>query len=207
MARRGEALREHILWSAKDVLLELGYERASMDLVAARAGTTKRSVYAHFEGKESLFVAAIDMVRQGFLRQLKMPEDYAPRPPEALTLFLSRYLEIILHKGSIQLCRLCIGESGRFHDLAAQSFEQLFTQVHGRVSAYMAGCFGLSRPDADAAAHKLFGLVLHPRFPRALFGIGPLAESYDPEGLSPDFDTAPVRAAVDDVIGSFALPF
>jgi hypothetical protein len=32
---------------AKDVFLETGYERASMDAVAARAGTSKRSLYAH----------------------------------------------------------------------------------------------------------------------------------------------------------------
>ena len=33
--RRGEELRRHILFVAKDVFLETGYERASMDTVAA----------------------------------------------------------------------------------------------------------------------------------------------------------------------------
>ena len=37
MTRRGDQLREHLLWTAKDVFLELGFERASMDVVAARA--------------------------------------------------------------------------------------------------------------------------------------------------------------------------
>jgi hypothetical protein len=37
MARRGDALREHILWVAKEVFLELGFERASMDDVGSRA--------------------------------------------------------------------------------------------------------------------------------------------------------------------------
>ena len=32
MARRGSELREHILWCAKDVFLEQGFERASMDV-------------------------------------------------------------------------------------------------------------------------------------------------------------------------------
>jgi len=58
MARRGDKLREHILWTAKDVFLEMGFERASMDVVASRAETSKRSLYAHFESKEKLFLAA-----------------------------------------------------------------------------------------------------------------------------------------------------
>src|ERR1700704_2001960 len=33
------------------------FERASMDVVAARAETSKRSLYAHFESKEKLFLA------------------------------------------------------------------------------------------------------------------------------------------------------
>jgi hypothetical protein len=32
MARRGEKLSEHILWTAKNVFLEMGFERASMDV-------------------------------------------------------------------------------------------------------------------------------------------------------------------------------
>jgi AcrR family transcriptional regulator len=44
VARRGDELREHIVWAAKDVFLEMGFERASMDVVAARAATSKRSL-------------------------------------------------------------------------------------------------------------------------------------------------------------------
>src|SRR5580698_6907535 len=52
MTRRGDTLREHILWTAKEVFLEMGFERASMDVVANRAQTSKRSLYAHFQSKE-----------------------------------------------------------------------------------------------------------------------------------------------------------
>ena len=34
---RGDQLSEHILWIAKNVFLEVGFERASMDVIAARA--------------------------------------------------------------------------------------------------------------------------------------------------------------------------
>jgi AcrR family transcriptional regulator len=76
---------------AKDVFLEMGFERASMDLVASRAETSKRSLYAHFESKEKLFLAVIDLVRGLFLSRLRMPGDYSEKPAEALVMFCGRY--------------------------------------------------------------------------------------------------------------------
>ena len=64
--------------------------------------------------------------------------------------------------------------------------------------------FGLSAKLGDELARKLLGQVLHPRLPRALFGLDQLATSFDPEALSPDFDLGQVREAVADVMG--ALP-
>ena len=67
MARRGDELRKHVLQVARGVFLEMGFERASMDEVASRAETTKRSLYAHFESKEKLFLAVIERMRGRFL--------------------------------------------------------------------------------------------------------------------------------------------
>ena len=64
MSRRGNDLREHILYAAKTVFLEMGFERASMDVIAARAQTSKRTLYAHFESKENLYLAIIEIVRE-----------------------------------------------------------------------------------------------------------------------------------------------
>jgi len=83
MARRGDQLREHILSIAKDVFLEMGFERASMDVVAARAETSKRSLYAHFANKEKLFLAVVDLVRGLFLSRLRMPGDYSKQPAKS----------------------------------------------------------------------------------------------------------------------------
>jgi len=202
MARRGDKLSEHILWVAKDVFLELGFERASMDVVSARAETSKRSLYAHFESKEKLFLAVIDLVRGLFLSRLRMPGDYSEKPAEALVMFCGRYLEILLYEGSIQMCRVSMAESGRFPEQAGQYFDVLFTQVHARLGAYLKASFGVSARSSAEAAHRLLGQVLYPRFPRALFGMDTLAESFDREALSPDFDLKPIRKAVADLIAS-----
>ena len=94
MARRGDQLREHILFIAKDVFLELDFERTSMDVISSRAQTSKRLVYAYFESKEKLFLAVIELVRGLFLLRFRQAADYSDQPAEALTLFCGRYLEI-----------------------------------------------------------------------------------------------------------------
>jgi AcrR family transcriptional regulator len=204
MARRGDKLSEHILWIAKDVFLEMGFERASMDVVASRAETSKRSLYAHFESKEKLFLAVIELVRGLFLSRLRMPGDYSEKPADALVMFCGRYLEILLYQGSIRMCRVSMAETERFPEQAAQYFDVLFTQVHARLGAYVKTTFGLSARASAEAAHGLLGQVLYPRFPRALFGMDQLAESFDREALAPDFDLKPIRKAVMDLIESLA---
>jgi AcrR family transcriptional regulator len=200
MARRGDTLREHILWTAKEVFLEMGFERASMDVVADRAQTSKRSLYAHFESKEKLFLAFVELVRGLFLGKLKMPQDYSDKPAEAIALFCGRYLEILLYEGSIRMCRVCMAETARFPEGAAQYFDVVFTEVQARLSMYLKGTFGLSARASNDTAQKLLAQVLYPRFPRALFGIDPLAKRFDDVALAPEFDLKPIRKVVADAI-------
>ncbi|HEV2646925.1 MAG TPA: TetR/AcrR family transcriptional regulator [Acidobacteriaceae bacterium] len=203
MARRGDKLREHILWVAKGVFLEMGFERASMDVVANRAETSKRSVYAHFESKEKLFLAVIELMRGLFLSNLKSPADYSDKPAEALVLFCARYLEILLFEGSIQMCRIGMAETARFPEGAAQYYDVMFAQVHERLGSYLKTAFGLSAKASYLAAQKLLGRILYPQFHRALFGIDKLAKTVSDHG-SPGVDRKPLRRAVADFIESIA---
>jgi hypothetical protein len=143
-------------------------------------------------------------VRGLFLSRLRMPGDYSEKPAEALVMFGGRYLEILLYEGSIQMCRVSMAETARFPEQAAQYFDVLFTQVHARLSAYLKTTFSLSARASAEAAHRLLGQVLYPRFPRALFGMDQLAESFDREALAPDFDLKPIRKAVMDLIEALA---
>ena len=206
MARRGDQLREHILWNAKDVFLEMGFERTSMDVVAGRARTSKRSLYAHFESKEKLFLAVIELVRGLFLTRLKHPHDYSDRSAEALVLFCGRYLETMLYEPSIQMCRISMAESERFPEQSILYFDVLFTEVHARLRAYLKLTFGVSTKASAEAAHTLMAQVLFPRFPRALFGIDPLARSFDDEVMGPSFDLKPIQMAVTEFVKQFVDP-
>ena len=95
MRTRSDALRENILWAAREVFLEAGYERTSMDVVASRAKTTKRTLYAHFANKEALFLAVLKFLNGFFLGRLRTPDAYSEKPSEALVLFCGRFMETL----------------------------------------------------------------------------------------------------------------
>jgi AcrR family transcriptional regulator len=202
MARRGDALREHILWVAKGLFLELGFERASMDEVASRAQTSKRSVYAHFASKEKLFLAVIELVRGLFLSRIKEPAAYSAKPAEALEAFCARYLEAVLYESSVQLLRISMAETTRFPEGAAKHHDVVFTEVTARVSSHLKRSYGLSARASSEAAQRLIGRLLFPRLTRALFGLEDLIQEFDEHTLSPKVDVKAVRKAVTELLAT-----
>ncbi len=201
MSRRGHDLREHILYAAKTVFLEMGFERASMDVIAARAQTSKRTLYAHFESKEKLYLAIIEIVREMSLSKLRTPGDYSDDPTEALVLFCGRVLEGLLFTWTIRMCRMSIAEAERFPEGAARYFDVIFSAPHARLSVYLRETFGLPEARSASAAQELLSRVIHPRFSRALFGLDALAEQMD-DDIRADFDLGPIREAVAELITS-----
>jgi TetR/AcrR family transcriptional repressor of mexJK operon len=60
--RRSEAKRAAILDAAEARFLTDGYERASMDVIAAEAGVSKRTMYDHFGEKSKVFLHVMERV-------------------------------------------------------------------------------------------------------------------------------------------------
>lgn len=197
MARRGDELREHILWTAKDVFLEMGFERASMDVVAERAATSKRSLYAHFESKDKLFLAVVGLVRELYLRGLKTPADYAGDRAEAVVLFCGRFLQLLLWVPTVRTCRLGIAEAERLPEASAQFYDAIFRTAHERLAAFLAERYQLAPPASTRIARELLGRTVYPRFVGALFGVEPpLDQRPDEASIAADVDLAPIRDAV-----------
>lgn len=199
--RRGEELREHILWTAKDLFLEVGFDRASMDRVAARAQTSKRTLYAHFGNKDSLFVAVAELTRRLYLDRLGAPGDYAQDPEEAVVLFCGRFLEVLLWESATRTCRLGITEAERVPAAAASYYETLFASTHDRLADFLATRYELDREQGGQLGDALIGRVLYPRVIRGLFGVDPARTTLSEGRAVPtDLDLAPVRAAVSELL-------
>jgi TetR/AcrR family transcriptional repressor of mexJK operon len=60
--RRSEGKRAAILDAAEILFTSDGYERTSVDAIAARAGVSKRTVYDHYADKETIFLRVLERV-------------------------------------------------------------------------------------------------------------------------------------------------
>ncbi|HWK93021.1 MAG TPA: TetR/AcrR family transcriptional regulator [Luteimicrobium sp.] len=197
--RRGEELRRHILTTAKDVFLQIGFERTSMDAVAAAAGTSKRSLYAHFENKDALFVAVLDLVRELYLGQLKTPDAYAGTPAEATTLFCGRFEQLLAWESQVRTFRLVIAEADRVPGSAAHYFEAIFTTTADRLADYLGTTCGFDDERSSALARALLEDAALPRLFRALLRVedavtGELPPT--PSTLPDDVDLETIRTRV-----------
>ena len=69
MSRRLSAKqrRAQLLGVAKQTFADLGYDGATVEEIAARAGVSKPVVYEHFGGKEGLFAVVVDHERSRLL--------------------------------------------------------------------------------------------------------------------------------------------
>lgn len=194
MARRGEALREHILDTAKLAFLDSGFERTSMDAIAARAETSKRSLYAHFPTKDALFLAVVERIRALFAERMGTPADYAGEPAEAIARYCGRFVQLLRWSSVGKMVRLGIGEAERLPDLAAGLFDVVFGVTAGNVAAHLVATSGLAADEAEAVANELIGLAIHPALPRLLFGVEPLTDELpDRARLAIDVDLNRIR--------------
>ena len=176
--------RETILNAAKDVFLEQGYDLATMDYIAERAETTKRTVYAHFENKEALFAAMVAHSGGMFLEHLGELDGGASNYQAELERFANRFCELSTFRHAVQFQRVIIAESKRFPSLA----RDVSTSIHGRASAIVAHYLQeldrqgkLKVPDPKIAAEQFLDITTGSIRFATLFGmIPPLAHDPDP---------------------------
>jgi AcrR family transcriptional regulator len=129
--------RERILWAAKRVLLEKGLDEASMDDVAACAGTTKPTVYAHFKSKDELFAAVAEFIKGLFLRKLRSPEVYAAEPVEAIALFCGRFLELVCWRDAVGYQRATLAAAARSPAITRAVYDNFFAEACRSLAAYL----------------------------------------------------------------------
>lgn len=198
MTRRGAALRDHILNVAKEAFLGSGFERTSMDAVAARAGTSKRSLYAHFPTKDALFLAVIDRIHELFEGRLHTPDHYAQEPTEATALFCGRFLQLLGWVSIVQTCRIGITEAERLPKAAAQLYEAFFGTATDRLAVYLSTQYGLDADEGATLAARLLGMTIYPALPQALFGIGERRDTLpDETAIEADVDMVAIRRAIE----------
>jgi AcrR family transcriptional regulator len=169
------AKRRQILAGARKAFAELGYERASVDLVAARARVSKATVYNHFHDKRALFVAcfseAADEMREGLRASLGEPEGDLEAALEAAG---ERLLGVMLSPAILSLYRHTLAEVDRFPEIGQALFERGPAVVYEMIAAWLRRWQekGALRIDDPTAAAVQFVMLCHADLvPRAQLGV------------------------------------
>lgn len=194
---RSSAKREAVLDAAQACFLEMGYAGASMDTVAARAGVSKATIYAHFQGKDELFGA---IMRRRC--EQSIPDMPPPGPDEdartVLTAIARRMLSLFLSSEAMAVYRIVVAEAFRHPDLA----RAFYAAGPERAKASLSATFEeltrrgqLAVPDPWRASDLFVTMLRGECFHRALLGLPPRP------GF--DFDRT-VETAVETVMRAFA---
>ena len=81
MARRVEGRSDRLLECAMAEFMEMGYQEASLRVIAAKADTTTGSIYTRFRDKEGLFHALVDSTIDALILWMREGNDtFADRP-------------------------------------------------------------------------------------------------------------------------------
>jgi AcrR family transcriptional regulator len=142
--------RDRIVWAAKMVLLEKGLDASSMEDVAAKAGTTKPTVYAHYRSKDELFRAVVELVKRLFLGKLRGPDVYAAEPIEAVALFCARFLELVCWRDAVGYQRVTLAAAAQSPAIAKAVYDTLYAEACRSLAAYLRARKLTRGPEQDA---------------------------------------------------------
>lgn len=97
--------RAEIIRSAEDVFISMGYEKASMDKIAEKAGISKKTVYNHFQSKENLFEVIVDGLLEQSQKLKSIEYDSYKSLEEQLQAFAESEISLIDSPKKLELSR------------------------------------------------------------------------------------------------------
>ncbi|CAH1661189.1 TetR family transcriptional regulator [Chelatococcus asaccharovorans] len=146
---------------ARDLFLEKGYARTTMEDIVARCRISKSTLYRLFPNKTEVFGAVIDEHRQAMLA---LPGDYDDLPiDEALARIFRVEIDDEANHERMALIRFVLVEAREFPELRAQLRERGVDRSRHELARWLDGQRAQGRIDlknADDAAKALMDLML-----------------------------------------------
>ncbi|KZD12587.1 TetR/AcrR family transcriptional regulator [Oceanibaculum pacificum] len=186
--------RQTIVEAGTNVFLRLGYENATMDIVATEAGVAKQTVYNHFQSKDGLFHAIVEEIGEDLLSTIAASAQQGGQPRQVLTALATRFMAILMRPSSVALHRLLVSEAPRFPELGRMIFAIGPQGAVNRLARYLAEQADkgtLTVTDAELSAEQFLGALRGHFQLRALFQVEELP------------DEAAIQAAIDHAVGNF----
>lgn len=173
---RAEAsqIEEQLQRAAIETFLQHGFDGTTMDAVADAGRVTKRTLYAHYSDKRTLFANAISWAIERHL-SLDSVVEVAHEDLEAgLTAIGRSALELARDPDVVRLVRMGMTESARFPELATR-IQSLTTSPHNEavadLLAYHAAAGTIVVDDVETSAEQFLSMVTSTPSRLAAFGV------------------------------------
>ncbi|MFZ4120085.1 MAG: TetR/AcrR family transcriptional regulator [Caulobacterales bacterium] len=166
--------RTAILEAAAAVFTERGFS-APLELIAARAGVSKQTLYNQFGSRDVLLRDLINSRRSLVTAVFDSP-GAKDNPEDTLAAFAIALLQRYCAPGSADLMRIAISIAREQPDIASTIFESGNLAARARLAAYLAQQSHLQRlhiPQPDAAAEQFIGMVAGQLLIGLLLGVQP----------------------------------
>ncbi|MEM8816036.1 MAG: TetR/AcrR family transcriptional regulator [Pseudomonadota bacterium] len=109
--------RKSISQAAAELFLREGFDRCSMDSIAAAAGVSKQTVYSHFANKDELFRSCITSKAE--LYDLRIDPALHASLESGLKSFADGFLRLISDPQAVKMWRLVMNEADTHPHVAA----------------------------------------------------------------------------------------
>lgn len=155
---------EHLLDTALDLFLQNGFERTTIEGIAAAAGMAKRTVYTRYGDKTTLFKAALTRAIEEWIIPIELLQEAESDDLEETLLRIGQILVAnVLSRGGQRLLHLTNAVSGQMPEISAFNVQKGTEPT----LAYLADLFrrriardGVELPHADEAAEAFLDLVV-----------------------------------------------
>ena len=179
---KGEAIAQ----AALRLFLRDGYERTSVDAIAAEAGVSKRTIYNRYGDKENLFRSVLhDTFTVMMATFRRIANAYVTEATDVtdverdLTAFVREAaLTLTMAPDRIALIRLILTEAPYFPALLREErAQETMHATLARILARLAKAGSLAITDPDEAAEHLFALTFAQASNRSMFAAAKLSDA------------------------------
>ena len=150
--------KERILTAALEMFSQKGYEGTNIRELSASLGLVKSGIYKHYESKEEIWNALLDMMSVYYGERFGSPEQLPPVPdsPEEFIAMTMRMADLTIHDEQIVKTRKVLTleqfRDDRARDLATKHFLTGLTEMFTHIFAGMMDKGLLRRDDPGMLA-------------------------------------------------------
>ncbi len=155
--------QELILNAASTIFLTHGFSAATTDMIQREAGVSKKTLYACFPSKESLFISVIEH-QCNMISELFKTISANGNIQKTLTDLGKSYLQLILSSPTLDLFRIIIAETPRFPEIGHRFYMAGPKVVYERLAEYLTeasknGEIDIHSMGASSASTLFIGMI------------------------------------------------